>query len=83
MISYTPSASASDGYLEVFIAAESGNYSTDVVTASLSDGTPLDVEKNRIAGLAFVAGAPIKINLELDFDGDYCSMEVKAYGHTL
>ena len=82
-IFYTPAVSATNGYLEVFIAAESGNYSTDAVSATLSDGTPLNVEKNRITGLTFKAGKTLKINLKLDFGGDYCSMEVKGYGHTV
>ena len=82
-IFYTPAVSAANGYLEVFIAAESGDYSTDAVSASLSDGTPLKVEQNRITGLTFEAGKPLKINLKLDFGGDYCSMEVKGYGHTV
>lgn len=82
-IFYTPAVSATNGYLEVFIAAESGDYSTDAVSASLSDGTPLKVEQNRITGLTFEAGKPLKINLKLDFGGDYCSMEVKGYGHTV
>lgn len=82
-IFYTPAVSAVNGYLEVFIAAESGDYCTDAVSASLPDGTPLKVEKNRITNLTFEAGTPLKINLKLDFGGDYCSMEVKGYGHTV
>ena len=83
LISYTPVVSADNGYLEVFIAAESVDYSTDAISASLSDGTPLKVEKNRIIGLTFEAGKPLKINVKLDFSGDYCSLEVKGYGHTV
>lgn len=82
-IFYTPAVSAVNGYLEVFIAAESGDYCTDAVSASFPDGTPLKVEKNRITNLTFEAGTPLKINLKLDFGGDYCSMEVKGYGHTV
>lgn len=83
LISYTPVVSADNGYLEVFIAAESVDYSTDAISASLSDGTPPKVKKNRIIGLTFEAGKPLKINVKLDFSGDYCSLEVKGYGHTV
>ena len=81
-IVFTPSVSASNGILDLFLSAESQSYDADVISASCEDCNNLTVAKNRIANLNFVANRPLKIDVRLNYH-DYCSMEVKAYGNKI
>ena len=82
IITFVPAASADDAVLDLFMSAESQNYEAKLLNASLADGTVISVDKNRVKGLSFIAGQPIKVNVKLDYH-DYCSMEVKAYGNKI
>lgn len=81
-IAFTPSVSAENGSLAVFLSSESSdNYEVDLLSAKdATTGSVLTINGNKITGLDFIANTPIKVKVKLDYN-DYCSMEVKAYGH--
>lgn len=79
-IIFTPSASATDGVLEVFMSAESQNYDAKILNAECESCPNIAFSNNRISNLTFTDKQPLKINIVLDYH-DYCSMEVKAYGN--
>ena len=79
-IVFTPKMSATNGYLEIFMAAESQNYDAEILEAKCADEPNLAVNKNKITNLSFAAGKPMKLDIKLNYS-DYCSLEVKAYGN--
>lgn len=79
-ITFTPSATATNGILDLFMSAESQNYDASIVGASCDACPNLKFAKNRIEGLDFKEQTPVTIKVALDYH-DYCSMEVKAYGN--
>ena len=79
-IVFTPSVSASNGILDIFMSAESQNYDATITNASCAECPDLKFSKNRISNLTFFEKRPIRINIQLDYH-DYCSLEVKAYGN--
>ena len=81
-IVFTPSVSATEGILEVFMSAESQNYEAKILSASCESCPELAVHNNRITNLMYTEKQPLKITVQLDYH-DYCSMEVKAYGNKI
>ena len=81
-IVFTPSASATNGILEVFMSAESQNYEAAIIAVSCPDCPTLKFEKNKITNLAFTEKKPLRLYIQLDYH-DYCSLEVKAYGNQI
>lgn len=81
-IVFTPSVSATEGILEVFMSAESQNYEAKILNASCESCPELAVHNNRISNLVYTEKQPLKITVQLDYH-DYCSMEVKAYGNKI
>lgn len=79
-IVFTPSESATDGVIEVFMSAESQNYDAAILSATCSDCPAIKFSRNRVTGLIFTERAPLRVNIQLDYH-DYCSLEVKAYGN--
>lgn len=79
-IVFTPKISASNGILEVYMSAESQNYTASIVSASCADFPNIVVSNNKITNITFTEKQPIKIDITIDYH-DYCSMEVKAYGN--
>ncbi len=79
-LTFVPAASASDGKLEIFLSGESLSYDAPVVSAFGIGQPPLNVDGNRITGLTFIENTPVRLKISLNYH-DYCSMEVKAYGH--
>lgn len=79
-ISFTPDFSASDGVLEVFLSAESGNYEAMIKSAVIYGAPELQVHSNKIKDLIFTANKSIRVRVNINYS-DYCSMEVKAYGY--
>lgn len=79
-IVFTPSVSATNGLLDVFMSAESQNYDATIVKAICSDCPDLRVSGNRILNLTFSEKKPVRIDIQLAYK-DYCSLEVKAYGN--
>lgn len=79
-IVFTPTSSATNGTLEVFMSAESQNYAATIVAASCSECPDLKIYKNKITNMTFTAKKALKLNIQLDYH-DYCSLEVKAYGN--
>lgn len=82
-IIYTPSESADNASIAIYIAAESKSYDAHVKLANLVDGTDLVVKGNHIGGFSFEAGKPVSIDFELTDSNDNLSMEAKAYGHKI
>lgn len=78
-IVFTPSTSATNGILEVFMSAESQNYEAVIVAVSCPDCPTLKYEKNKIIGLTFTEKKALRVYIQLDYH-DFCSLEVKAYG---
>ena len=80
MLLFVPSVEGTAGFLSVELSAETQNYEAPLLEAKTIGGKDLSVENGKIAGLDFNKGAPIRLNIHLDYS-DYCSMEVKAYAH--
>ena len=80
-VTFVPRSSASDGLLSLYLSAESQNYDASIVAAS-TNGTSLKVSGNQISGLTFKENEPVRVIVKIDYN-DYCSMEVKAYGHKI
>lgn len=81
-IIFTPSLSATNGVLEVFMSAESQNYEATIVAVSCPDCPTLEFEKNKIINLTFTEKKALRLDIQLDYH-DYCSLEVKAYGNQI
>ena len=79
-VTFTPSANASNGVIDLYMSAESQNYDASIVAVSCDAFPDLKFTKNRIEGFVFTEKAPVTIKVSLDYH-DYCSMEVKAYGN--
>ena len=81
IISFTPSASADDCSLALFLSAESDKYEADVISAcDCETNQSYIVNKNIISGLTFTENVTLKVKVRINYS-DYCSMEVKAYGY--
>lgn len=79
-ITYVPTISAEDGYIDLFMSAETQNY-TAVITQVVGIGQPdISFENNRIKNITFEEKKPVRLRVAIDFH-DYCSMEVRAYGN--
>lgn len=79
-IFFTPSESATDGELRLYLAAESDNYEAPLVQVYGKNAASLFINKNTIRGLTFEKDQQIRLRVKLDFY-DYCSMEIRAYGN--
>ena len=79
-IVFTPTSSAVNGFLEIFMVAESQNYEALILSADCADCPNLSVKKNRIRNLILAEGKTLRVNIKLDYH-DYCSLEVKVYGN--
>lgn len=80
VVTFVPTTTATDGILDLFMSAESQNYNASIISASCDGNEGLTFKDNRIRGLSFTEGVPVKLYIQLDYH-DYCSMEVKAYGN--
>lgn len=79
-IIFTPSVSAENGLLEVFMSAESQNYNAQILNVASTDCPEAKAAGNKISNLHFDAKRPVKMDIKLDYS-DYCPLEVKAYGN--
>lgn len=78
-ISITPSKDISNGFVEIFMGAESGSYESEIIRA-VANGTVLNSQGNRIKDINVVKDTNLEIEMELNYS-DVCSLEVKVYGH--
>lgn len=83
IINFTPSVSVTNGYISLFISAESKNYKAEILSATSSNGEKIEVKENQIRGINLEAGKKNILNIKLNNIKDYCSMEVKAYGNKI
>ena len=81
-LTFVPLISATNGYFDLYLSAESQKYKAPIQAASQLGGQSLEVVDNRISGLVFRANEPIRIKFMIDYE-DYCSMEVEAYGNQI
>lgn len=82
VVTFIPVVTAANGVLDLFMSAESQNYSANIISAKCDDFPNVTYKGNRIMGLSFTEGIPIKLKVQLDYH-DYCSMEMKAYGNKI
>lgn len=81
LISFTPSASAENCSLKLFLSAESDKYNADIISAEdIASGDNLKINGNTISKLTFTENVTLKLRVSINYK-DYCSMEVRAYGH--
>jgi hypothetical protein len=82
IVTFVPTADATNGVIELFMSAESQNYDARIVAVAC-DGQPgISFKANRISGLSFTENSAVRLYVQLDYH-DYCSMEVKAYGNKI
>ena len=81
-IVFTPSTSAQNGVLELFMSAESQNYDAKILEVNCKDCPEVEWSGNKISKLVFTAQTPLRVDIRLDYS-DYCSLEVKAYGNKI
>ena len=76
---YKPTMDSNDAFLNVYLAAESQNYSAELISAKGSNGESLSVNAGKIKGLLFKAGEEVRLEVKLNYK-DMCAMEVKGFG---
>ena len=81
-VTYVPAISAVDGYIDLFMSAETHNY-TAAITQVIGIGQPdISFKNNRIKNIVFEEKKPVRLRVVIDYH-DYCSMEVRAYGNKI
>lgn len=78
-ISITSSKDISEGYVEIFMAAEDSSYKSEIIKA-VAEGVELNSIDNRIMGINIAKDVPFEMETEFDYS-DVCSLEVKVYEH--
>lgn len=78
-ISIIPSKDISDGFIEIFMGAESGSYESEIIKA-VANGVALNSNGNRIKEINIAKDTNFEIKTEFNYS-DVCSLEVKVYGH--
>ena len=81
-IVFTPTVSAENGVLELFMSAESQNYDANIIDVKCEDCPEASWSGNKVTKLGFVAQKPLRVKIRLNYS-DYCSLEVKAYGNKI
>lgn len=81
-IVFTPKVDANNGYMELFMVAESQNYQAQIISASCKSNPSLQVRNNKLKNLTFIKNQPLTLDVTIDYK-EYCSMEVKAYGNKI
>ena len=77
VISLTPSTTANNGYIELYLSAETQNYNAPIVDV-VGLNTEVSFENNIIKNLNFKSGEQIRLKVLLDYY-NMCAMEVKVY----
>lgn len=75
----TPATTEAYGIIAVNAVAELNTYQASIVSARTIEGRNLQIDGNKILGLAFEAGKMIQVILTLDYS-EYVSLEVEWYG---
>ena len=78
-ISIPPSKDISDGFVEIFMGAETGSYESEIIKA-VADGAELNSKGNKIKGINITKDSTFEIETEFNYS-DVCSLEVKIYGY--
>ena len=78
-ISITPSKEISEGFVEIFMGAETGSYESEIISA-VANGLELESTGNKVKGINISQNANFEMETVLNYS-DVCSLEVKVYGH--
>ena len=81
-VTYVPAISAENGYIELFMSAESQNYNAVITGVKGLGQSGLSAEGNKINNISFEEKKPVRLRVTIDYH-DYCSMEVRAYGNKI
>ena len=81
-VTYVPAISAENGYIELFMSAETQNYNAVITGVRGLGQSGLSAEGNKIMNIIFEENKPVRLRVTIDYY-DYCSMEVKAYGNKI
>lgn len=81
-VTFVPSVSADNGHIELFMSAETQNYSAPIVQAVGIGQSGIEIENNKIKNVVFTEKKPVRLKVTIAYH-DYCSMEVKAYGNKI
>lgn len=81
-VTFVPSISADNGYIELFMSAETQNYTAPIVHAVGIGQQGIEIENNKVKNIAFTEKKPVRLKVTIAYH-DYCSMEVKAYGNKI
>ena len=81
-VTFVPSVSADNGHIELFMSAETQNYTTPIVQAVGIGQSGIEIENNKIKNVVFTEKKPVRLKVTIAYH-DYCSMEVKAYGNKI
>lgn len=81
-ISITPSISATNGFIDLYMSAESQNYNAEIISATCTAQPYIQVTENRIKDITFTKATTLQILVVINYH-DYCSMEVRAYGNKI
>lgn len=79
-VTFVPAISAENGYIELFMSAETQNYTAPIIQAVGIGQPEITVENNKIKNIVFTEKKPVRLKVTIAYY-DYCSMEVKAYGN--
>lgn len=78
MFMIIPSESADNGFIDIFLSAETQNYEAPIKDVMVIGGKTATLNGNTISGIEFVKDQTIRMKVELDYY-EMCAMEVKAY----
>jgi len=81
-VTFVPSVSADNGHIELFMSAETQNYTAPIVQAVGIGQSGIEIENNKIKNVVFTEKKPVRLKVTIAYH-DYCSMEVKAYGNKI
>lgn len=81
-VTFVPSVSADNGHIELFMSAETQNYTAPIVQAVGIGQSGIEIENNKIKNVVFTEKKPVRLKVAIAYH-DYCSMEVKAYGNKI
>ena len=81
-VTFVPSMSADNGRIELFMSAETQNYTAPIVQVVGIGQSGIEIEDNKIKNVTFTEKKPVRLKVTIAYH-DYCSMEVKAYGHKI
>ena len=78
VLSITPHEDVENGFIELFLSAETQNYEAPLCSASIIGGKSLTVDRNKIANIQLRKNKSTRLKIKLNYF-DTCAMEVRVY----